>query len=738
MMLFPIPDNSFWTDPGPFPFSQMMRRLWRGPLFAPKTEWLDQFSLFHRRLQREQEEWENYIEQVAAYEAMMAEYQEQGEHMAEFLPMYLHHLTLSYKRTVQDRKTERHYERVDYCEIETWYYDEYAYYFNVVTWPLPYGVYISHFMDPKIGETLSANFGSKTTCEFNERNHDRPGLWVIVEHKVGRGQVPLNVSYQQCLSEIPVKASSLAVPVGHGAHGRSYIIDLALITNLLAGGTQGGGKSNFLNNLLSTLISRNSPVDLRLFLVDFKRVEFAFYKGIKHLGGDTCFIKQSYLDKDGKEHNRIVKTVPADYQAKDEEEIHPPLGRHVVTEPDEVIPLLDYIIEEIERRTSLFEGKVRNIKSWNKRFPKRKLPYWFLVVDELADVMLQPKFGPKVEERLVRISQKGRAEGIGLILCTQTPNNRVVSLLIQQNIPTRVVFFCGTGIASGTMLDGGYEAARLPRIPGRALVREGQVLTEVQTPQISDWTVRAAVKVAKEDSIGQQLTINKYPHIDPEKVFRYALDSLQGYCPQNELYAYFKNQGVPQKEIFDILSDHEVIGDSLESMAPVIEINDEVYYLAPSEGGRISRQLIPVSQFESEHEAKWKEILAIRSLRLSKNGKTVGGQDFKTDHASQNDEYNQREKYFEQLEQTENQAKQTTDKPRIRLVDDSNNLTIRLPKGGRKLTPQAVKGEFPLAVVLDAKARKKWQAIKERLGTSDDTQAVLEFINNIREEDDNA
>lgn len=630
MMFFPIPDPSFWVDPARFPINRLFRRLWRGPLFADRPEWVDQYQRYHRRLQLEQEEWENYLQQQAAYEALMAEYEEQGHYMAKVLPTYLHHLRLSHRRTVQERKSERVYEQIDYCQIEQWHFDESAYYFQVVTWPLPYGVTIQQFKDDPVPQTLSANFGSKTSVEFNERNHHRPGLWVMVEHKAGRGAIPSNVSYQQAVAQIPKTASGLAVPVGQGAHGRSYIIDKILVTNLLVGGTQGGGKSNFLNNYLSTLISRNSPDDLRLFLVDFKRVEFAFYKGIKHLGGDVPYLKKSYLDDEGKEHVKISKTVPPDYQPKENEELHKPLGRQIITEPDEVIPILDYVIEEIERRTSLFEGKVRNIKSWNKRFPKRKLAFWDIVIDELADVMLQPKFGKRVEERLVRISQKGRAEGIGLTLCTQTPNNKVVSMLIQQNIPTRVVFYCGTGIASGTMLDGGYEAARLPRIAGRALVREGQILTEVQTPEISDWTVRAAVKAAKGDNPQEAvIDINKYPHIDPEKVFKFALQQLDGFCPKDDIYTYFRNQGVPQKEIIELLNDHEVQGQSIDSLSPTIEINDEVFYLAPSPGGRVSRQLIPVSQFEAEFEAKWQQVLAVRGLRIEKNGAGVTRQNSK-------------------------------------------------------------------------------------------------------------
>lgn len=619
-MLFPIPDPALWDQPNGFPFSNLKRRLWHGPLFPVNQEWVDQYYRYWRRIQLDQEEWENYLEQKAAYEAMMAEYEEQGHYMAGRLPIYLHHLRLSHRRTVQERKSERVYEQIDYCAVAEWNFDESAYYFNIVTWPLPYGVSIADFKQEPVADTLSINFGSKVMIEVNERNHQRPGLWIVVEHKAGRGAIPGNISYQQALAQIPKTASSLAIPVGQGAHGSSYIIDLALITNLLAGGTQGGGKSNFLNVLLSTLISRNSPDHLRLFLIDFKRVEFAFYKGIKHLGGDVNYLKKMTVDKEGNEHWHIAKTIGPDYQPReDESNVFPPMGKHIITEPDEVVPLLDYVIEEIERRTSMFEGKVRNIKSWNKRFPKRRLAYWYIIVDELADVMLQPRFGKKVEERLVRISQKGRAEGIGLVLCTQTPNNKVVSMLIQQNIPTRMVFFCGTGIASGTMLDGGYEAARLPRIPGRGLVREGQVLTEVQTPEISDWTVRAAVKAAKSETPTEQIDINKYPHIDPEKVFKFALDNCQGACVVRDIYNHFKKQGVPQDEIENLLFDHEVKGETLELLHPTIEINDQIYYLAPP-ASKYPRQLVEVEYFERQFETHWKEILVSRVLRLAKTG----------------------------------------------------------------------------------------------------------------------
>lgn len=636
-MIFPIPSPDFWTDPGPIEHSKFIRWLWFklcGPFFPTQQGWVEQYKRYLARVEREQEAYQVWADQQAAYEIMMAQYQEEGEHMAHMLPIYLHHLGLSYRRTVQDRKNERPYERVDYCEIEAWHFDEYAYYFWIQTWPLPFGVRIAHFQpnahytndaESEVAQTLSANFGARTIVEFNDRSHERPGLWIIVEHKAGRGKIPLNVSYQKCLAEMPKTASPLAWPMGHGSNSRAFIVDLGEITNLLIGGSQGGGKSNILNVILSTFIKRNSPKELRLFLADFKRVEFSFYKGIPHLGGDVTYLQKMTLDKDGKEKPGPIRTVAADYQPKEDQELKKALGHTIVTEGAALVNILEYALAEIDRRTSLLEKNlVKKISTWNKRYPHKKLSRWVIVIDELGDVMLQPALKKKIEPMLVRIAQLGRAMGVHLILATQTPKNEIVTLLIQNNIINRVVFRCGTGQASGVMLDGLYDAARLIPNPGRCIFREGAQLIEIQTPEITDLTVREAVKAAKEGRIDSE-TVEKKRTVAPDKLFEYALKELDSYCSVDDLYRHFHNQRVPKNEIMEILKEYEVKGTP-PALEPEIEIGDDLYYLAPSPGGRKPRQLIPEKVFIKDFEEKWAKVLAFRVPHQPGKPETVNGE----------------------------------------------------------------------------------------------------------------
>jgi hypothetical protein len=643
-MIFYTPDPATWTDPGPLPHSGLKRQVWRLLFgqFSTRPEWVAQWKIYLERVAREQEEYQMWLDSVENYELLIAEYQAQGEHMAEMLPIYLHHMGLSYRRTVQDRKHERPYERVEYCEIEHWFFDEYAYYFWLQTWPLPYGVRIAHFQpvnspdeNSEVADTLSAAFGSRTITEFNGREHDRPGLWIIVEHKAGRGKIPMGISYEKCLSDMPKGAKPLSWPMGQGSHSRSYIVDLGEITNLLIGGSQGGGKSNIMNVILTTLIQRNTPNEMRLFLADFKRVEFAFYRGIPHLGGDSPYIQKMTPDKDGNEKPGPIRTVAPDYQAKNGQTLNDPLGKNIITDGQTLIKMLEYALSEIDRRTDMLEGKVKKLDTWNKRFPHRKLARWIIVIDELADVMLQPMLKKRIEPTLVRIAQLGRAMGVHLILATQTPKNEVVSLLIQNNIINRVVFRCGTGQASGVMLDGLYDAARLPQIPGRCIFREGARLIEMQTPEITDLAVRTAVKNAK---LGQTSNVvSKERSIAAEKLFNYALSELDGYCGAKDLHGHFRTEGVAKREIDAILKEYQVQG-SPPALEPELELgpDEDLYYLAPAiVGSRTPRRLIPVDKFIAEFDEKWADVITAHGSQNQKTEETVTGEAVKISKTQQ-------------------------------------------------------------------------------------------------------
>lgn len=572
------------------------RRLWgwfeRNKAWDSLTEAYEAFMAKYAIERKKQAQSES--ERRRAEAEAWAEIEQEAEYMAEMLPLYLHNAGLSYKRSEIDRKTEHVYERVEYCHVIDWQVTDDTFYFWIGTfypYKLPYKVHISHFLEEnELWATLSSNFGSKTWVEYNEAD----GLWVCVERRAGRGQVPNYCTYQELMKEFPKSADPLAFPLGLGVNKKTYILDMDESIHLLIGGQTGGGKSNMVNVLLTTLIKRNPPDKLRLFLADFKRVEFAYYRNIPHLGGDVKWLAKSAEDEES--DSKIKKTVPiTDPTGND------PLGAKIVTDANVLIKVTEYIMAEIERRTILLEGKAKKIGTWNKRYPNKRLSRWVLVIDELADVMLQPKLKAKLEPTLVRIAQLGRAVGIHLVLATQTPKTEVITQLIQNNIPTRIAFRCSTGIASGTMLDGKYDAARLPEIKGRSILRIGGKTVEVQTPYISDMSIREVVSAVK---VGDYTTVPTRT-VAPDVIFKYALDELNGYCAVVDIFNHFRTEGVTQLEVKEILKDYQVKG-APPAMEPEIEINEEIYYLAPSiPGSKRPRQLIKMREFERDFDAKW-------------------------------------------------------------------------------------------------------------------------------------
>ncbi len=204
--------------------------------------------------------------------------------------------------------------------------------------------------------------------------------------------------------------SQLKLALGQDVAGKPVAADLATMPHLLIAGTTGSGKSVCVNSILCTLLLTNSPADLRLVLVDPKRVELTGYNGIPHL-------------------------------------LAP-----VVVEAERVAGALQWIQREMDARYHKFsESGTRNISEYNTRFPAQRLPYMVVVVDELADLMM---LAPEETERAItRLAQLARATGIHLILATQRPSVDVVTGLIKANFPSRIAFAVASGIDSRVILD---------------------------------------------------------------------------------------------------------------------------------------------------------------------------------------------------------------------------------------------------------------------------------------------
>ena len=203
--------------------------------------------------------------------------------------------------------------------------------------------------------------------------------------------------------------AKLPIVLGKGTGGEPVAVDLAAMPHLLVAGATGAGKSVCLNAIVSCLLMEKSPAEMRLLMVDPKRVELTPYNGIPHL-------------------------------------ITP-----VVVESDQVVGLLKGLIREmLNRYRRMEEVGARNIESYNRRQPD-KMAYIVLAVDELADLMMTSSF--EVEQALCRLAQLGRATGIHLIIATQRPSVDVVTGLIKANFPTRISFGVSSQIDSRTILD---------------------------------------------------------------------------------------------------------------------------------------------------------------------------------------------------------------------------------------------------------------------------------------------
>lgn len=221
----------------------------------------------------------------------------------------------------------------------------------------------------------------------------------------------------------------LSFAIGKEISGEAVVGELNKMPHLLIAGQTGSGKSVMINTLLTSLLYRNSPSEMKLILVDPKQVEMAPYEDIPHL-------------------------------------LTP-----VITEPEKTISALKWAVNEMERRYKLLaEEKIRDIKSYNQKIQSgnKKLtvpdengnqqqvdngamPYIVIVIDELADLMMVA--ARDVEALVVRLAQKARAVGIHLVLATQRPSVDVITGLIKANIPARIAFTVASQIDSRTILD---------------------------------------------------------------------------------------------------------------------------------------------------------------------------------------------------------------------------------------------------------------------------------------------
>jgi S-DNA-T family DNA segregation ATPase FtsK/SpoIIIE len=265
--------------------------------------------------------------------------------------------------------------------------------------------------------------------------------------------------------------------LGKDISGNAVWTDLARMPHLLIAGTTGAGKSGCINTLLTSILLRATPEDVRMILIDPKRIELNFYESIPHL-------------------------------------LTP-----VVSSPKEASAVLHNVVAEMERRYErLSIVRARNLPEANRTFRARgedPLPYLLVVIDELADLMM---VSPQaVEDAIIRLAQKSRAVGIHLVLATQRPSVDVITGMIKANVPSRIAFAVSSQTDSRVILDGAGAESLLGQ--GDMLFKPlgTSRLQRVQGAFVTEEEIALVVEQCRAQR-GQQLdeTLLEMPDLPPE------------------------------------------------------------------------------------------------------------------------------------------------------------------------------------------------------------------------------
>ncbi|MDD4409891.1 MAG: DNA translocase FtsK [Candidatus Pacebacteria bacterium] len=268
--------------------------------------------------------------------------------------------------------------------------------------------------------------------------------------------------------EFRESSASLLMGLGKDVRGVPAFADLSEMPHMLIGGTTGSGKTICLNTIILSLLYRNSPDELKMILIDPKRVEFPVYTNLNHL---MC---------------------PVIYDAQ------------------QTLVALKWLVGEMERRFMVMaESKSRDIGSHNSKMEKKgedKLPYIVLIIDELADLMSTK--GKEIESYIVRLAQMSRATGIHLILATQRPSVEVLTGLIKANIPTRIALKVGSLIDSRTILDSSGAEKLLGKGDMLLLSKEYSKPRRVQSPYISELELKKVITWMTENNTMTGVSIN--------------------------------------------------------------------------------------------------------------------------------------------------------------------------------------------------------------------------------------
>ena len=325
----------------------------------------------------------------------------------------------------------------------------------------------------------------------------------IIAPMPGRGTIGIEIPNREP-QVVPMRASlgseafqntkaKLPMVLGSTVANQVYVADLAKMPHLLVAGATGQGKSVGLNSIIASLLYKMGPSELKLLLVDPKKVEFSLYAGL-----DKYFFAHV-----------------------------PGVERAILNDPKDVVTAMNSLVQEMENRYIVLEEvHERNIVDYNNKWrqslrhetdedgkPKYKfMPYIVVIVDEFADLIMQS--GKEVETPIVRIAQKARAVGIHMIIATQRPDVKVITGLIKANFPGRVAFRVSQMVDSRTIID--QSGAQRLIGKGDLLFSANGELTRLQCPFIDTPEVEKICAFIKEQEDNDKNVAHEEPFMLPE------------------------------------------------------------------------------------------------------------------------------------------------------------------------------------------------------------------------------
>ena len=342
--------------------------------------------------------------------------------------------------------------------------------------------------------------------------------------------------------------SKLTVGLGMDISGQAIFADIGKMPHLLVAGATGSGKSVCINTLISSILFKATPDEVKFILIDPKMVELSNYNGIPHL------------------------MVP------------------VVTDPKKASSVLNWAVQEMEKRYAVFAShSVRDIKSFNRRYAEERMPFIVIVIDELADLMM---VSPRdVEDSICRILQKARAAGIHMILATQRPSVNVITGIIKANLPSRISFAVSSQVDSRTILDRGGAETLLGKGDMLFSPQGAPKPIRVQGAFISDEEVEMLLDYIR--SQGQEVSENE------ELIDFIENDSKEDDSSEEDEFLVKQDKLLPDA-VELVMSTGQASSSSIQRRfrvgysraARLVDTMEELHIIGPSGGGNKPREIL--------------------------------------------------------------------------------------------------------------------------------------------------